>query len=142
MKVVDRMLGLIGLEMDDPEELDQHQADNKEDWQNEPKTKKASVVSLATQKVLKMMIVKPSAYDEVQEIADHLKNRRPIIVNLEDTEKELAQRIVDFISGTTYAINGNLQKVSAGIFVFAPPNVDLQGADQTDKERNFLSWGR
>jgi cell division inhibitor SepF len=89
-----------------------------------------------------MMIVKPSAYDEVQEIADHLKNRRPIIVNLEDTEKELAQRIVDFISGTTYAINGNLQKVSAGIFVFAPPNVDLQGAYPSDKEKNFLNWGR
>ena len=142
MKVVDRMLGLIGLEMEDPEELDQHQVENKEDWQNEPKTKKSSVVSLPTQKVLKMMIVKPSAYDEVQEIADHLKNRRPIIVNLEDTEKELAQRIVDFISGTTYAINGNLQKVSSGIFVFAPPNVDLQGSYSTDKEKNFLSWGR
>lgn len=140
MKVVDRMLGLIGLEMEDADELDH--AEVKEEWQNEPKAKKPSVVSLPAPKALKMMIVKPSAYDEVQEIADHLKNRRPIIVNLEDTEKELAQRIVDFISGTTYAINGNLQKVSAGIFVFAPSNIDLQGTDTAEKEKNFLSWGR
>lgn len=134
---MDKMLGFIGLEM---EEVDEFQEEEKEEWQHETKGKKAPVVSLHTQKNIKMIIVKPSTYDDVQEIAEHLKNRRPTIVNLEDTEKELAQRIVDFMSGATYALNGHLQKISAGIFVCAPSNVDVSGAIAEEREKSFFAW--
>lgn len=138
MKVMDKMLGLIGLEMEEVDDL--HDDNAKDEWQ-EQKSKKQPVVSLHSPKNVKMIIVKPATYDEVQEIAEHLKNRRAIIVNLEDTEKELAQRIVDFMSGATYALSGNLQKVSAGIFVFAPSNIDIQGDALEERERPFFNWG-
>lgn len=139
MKVVDKMLGLIGLEMEEVDDLQEE--DSEQEWQKETKGKKSPVVSLHSQKNIKMIIVKPSTYDDVQEVAEHLKNRRPTIVNLEDTEKELAQRIVDFMSGATYALNGNLQKISAGIFVCAPSNVDIYGGNENSHEKSFFAWG-
>jgi len=139
MKVVDKMLGLIGLEMEEVE--DYQEEETREEWQSETRGKKAPVVSLHTQKNIKMIIVKPGTYDDVQEVAEHLKNRRPTIVNLEDTEKELAQRIVDFMSGATYALSGNLQKISAGIFVCTPSNIDITGAISEEKEKPFFAWG-
>ncbi|KAB2954500.1 cell division protein SepF [Heliorestis acidaminivorans] len=90
----------------------------------------APVVSLASErqkKDHKVVVVDPKSFDEAQSIADHLKNRRQVILNLENTDREMAQRMIDFISGTTYALNGSMQKVGANIFVFAPSHVDISG---------------
>ena len=71
------------------------------------------------------MVVEPFTFDDAQHIADHLKNRKPVVVNLESTEPEVAKRMIDFISGTTYALGGTIQKVGNNIFLCAPVNVDV-----------------
>ncbi|GAB6875878.1 cell division protein SepF [Thermaerobacter litoralis] len=72
----------------------------------------------------RVVIARPRSFDEVQEIAEHLKNRRPLILNLEDTDKETAQRILNFLSGTIYALNGEMHRIANGVVFFAPQNVE------------------
>ena len=74
-----------------------------------------------------MILLEPRAYSESQQIADHLKKRNTVVVNLKRVTPEQAKRIVDFLSGTIYAINGDLQKIGGGIFLCTPNNVSVQG---------------
>ena len=76
---------------------------------------------------MKMVVYQPMTYDDTQNIIDNLKNRKPIIVNLETLDVDIAQRILDFMSGAVYALNGNIHKVSKGIFLLVPNNVDIAG---------------
>lgn len=75
----------------------------------------------------KMMLLEPRAYSESQQIADYLKNRNAVVVNLKRVTPDVAKRIVDFLYGTIYAINGDLQKLGGGIFLCTPNNVNVEG---------------
>ena len=75
----------------------------------------------------KMMLLEPRAYSESQQIADYLKNRSAVVVNLKRVTPDQAKRIVDFLSGTIYAIGGDLQKLGGGIFLCTPNNVNVEG---------------
>lgn len=75
----------------------------------------------------KMMLLEPRAYSESQQIADYLKNRTAVVVNLKRVTPDQAKRIVDFLSGTIYAIGGDLQKLGGGIFLCTPNNVNVEG---------------
>ena len=75
----------------------------------------------------KMILLEPRAYSEAQQIADHLKKRNTVVVNLKRVTPEQAKRIVDFLGVTIYAINGKIQKIGGGIFLCAPNNVSVQG---------------
>ncbi|BDG35063.1 cell division protein SepF [Saccharococcus caldoxylosilyticus] len=104
---------------------------------------KANVVSLqSVQKSSKVILIEPRAYAEAQEIADHLKNRRAVIVNLQRIQHEQAKRIVDFLSGTVYAIGGDIQQVGTKIFLCTPENVDVSGSISIDSEddRTIKRW--
>ena len=81
----------------------------------------------------KMILLEPRAYSESQQIADHLKKRNTVVVNLKRVTPEQAKRIVDFLSGTLYAIGGDLQKLGSGIFLCTPKNINVQGK-MTDEE--------
>ncbi len=75
----------------------------------------------------KMVLVEPRAYSESQQIADYLRLRKAVIVNLRRVTPDQAKRIIDFLSGTLYAINGNLEKIGNGIFLCTPDNVGVEG---------------
>ena len=75
----------------------------------------------------KMILLEPRAYSESQQIADYLKNRCAVVVNLKRVTPDQAKRIVDFLSGTLYAIEGDLQKLGGGIFLCTPKNVNVEG---------------
>ena len=75
----------------------------------------------------KMMLLEPRAYSESQQIADYLKKRNAVVVNLKRVTPDQAKRIVDFLSGTLYAINGDIQKLGGGIFLCTPNNVNVEG---------------
>lgn len=75
----------------------------------------------------KMVLVEPRAYSESQQIADYLKSRMSVVVNLKRVTPEQAKRIVDFLSGTLYAIGGELQKLGNGIFLCTPNNIMVEG---------------
>lgn len=75
----------------------------------------------------KMMLLEPRAYSESQQIADYLKNKNAVVVNLKRVTPDQAKRIVDFLSGTLYAIGGDLQKLGGGIFLCTPQNINVEG---------------
>ncbi|MGB9840714.1 cell division protein SepF [Thermovenabulum sp.] len=77
----------------------------------------------------KMMVFKPMSFEDVEEIADELKSKRAAIVNLESIDRENAKRIIDFLSGSVYALDGSVKKVGSGTFVFTPSNIDISGID-------------
>ena len=80
----------------------------------------------------KMMLLEPRAYSESQQIADYLKNRSAVVVNLKRVTPDQAKRIVDFLYGTIYAIGGELQKLGGGIFLCTPNNVNVEGTMSED----------
>ncbi|WP_100404550.1 cell division protein SepF [Bacillus solitudinis] len=118
---------------DELQEMDEYVEDSAEG--EEPTRRSRSqqqspqnVVSLQSiQKGAKVILLEPRTYDEAQEIADHLKNRKAVIINLQRISHDQAKRIVDFLSGTVYAIGGDIQKVGSNIFLCTPDNVDVSG---------------
>lgn len=80
----------------------------------------------------KMILLEPRAYSESQQIADYLKSRNAVVVNLKRVTPDQAKRIVDFLSGTLYAIGGDLQKLGGGIFLCTPNNVNVEGKISDD----------
>ncbi|MBE6658511.1 MAG: cell division protein SepF [Ruminococcaceae bacterium] len=76
---------------------------------------------------LELKVVKPDRYENVNQIADHLLNRRTVVLNLEGTNKETARRLIDFLSGVAYSIDGQLKRVANNTFVITPHNVDVSG---------------
>ena len=89
-----------------------------------------------------MVVYQALTYDDTQNIIDNLKNRKPIIVNLDSLEQDLAQRVLDFMSGAVYALDGTIQKVSRSIFVLVPSNIDIVGNIPEDfKGKSFYTLG-
>ena len=94
----------------------------------------------------KVILAEPRAYSESQQIADHLKNRNSVLVNLKRVTSDQAKRIIDFLSGTLYAIGGDLQKVGGGIYLCTPKNVNVQGSISDDnakpsgKDDGVVEW--
>ena len=88
-----------------------------------------NVVRLPTAAPMKMVVYHPVSYEDTQNIIDNLKSRKPVIVNMEELEIDCAQRILDFMAGAIYALDGTIYKISRGIFVVAPTNYDVIGND-------------
>ena len=93
--------------------------------EEEPRRRRAPVFSLHTNRPMEIVVLEPRSFDEARGGADHLKARRPVIVNLKDTDRELAKRIVDFTCGVTYAVDGQMQRVGDEIFLFTPSTVTV-----------------
>ncbi len=92
-----------------------------------------------------MILVEPRAYSESQQIADHLKNRNSVLVNFKRVTSDQAKRIIDFLSGTLYAIGGDLQKVGGGIYLCTPKNINVQGKiteeeSKTTEVEDLVEW--
>ena len=87
----------------------------------------SQVVSIHTNVQMQVCIIKPECYEDAQEICDQVKARKPVVVNLEKVEYPIAQRIMDFLSGTCYSLDGSIQRVANNIFIIAPENVDVSG---------------
>ncbi|MDD2376093.1 MAG: cell division protein SepF [Clostridia bacterium] len=88
----------------------------------------------------KMVITQPNCYEDVQEIGDYLKSKKSVIVNLESVNKEDARRILDFMSGATFAVEGTIQKVSNLIYLITPRNVEIQNDVERSQYKQKLSF--
>lgn len=100
---------------------------------------KSKVVKIHTNSHIKMVIAKPTSYNDVQRICDELKARRPVIINLQKVEPEEAQRILDFLGGSVYALGGEMQKISNSVFTVTPDNIDVVGGFEiNDDIRNVI----
>ncbi|MDQ7793973.1 MAG: cell division protein SepF [bacterium] len=146
--LMDRILNFIGFEQVEVPEEEEGELEPLEERQppdrgrrevaaaadHPPRTGPQLVSIPGVQKGLRVVIVEPESFDEVAGIVDHLRNRQPTIVVLEDADKELARRVIDFVSGATYALQGVTRRVSPGVFLFAPPNVDVAAPREEEKE--------
>lgn len=105
--------------------------------------KSTNIVKLHTTTQMKVVIVEPKKYDEVTTIADHLKSKRAVIVNLENLNDAIARKsIFDFMNGAVYVLDGTIQKVSKAIFILAPNNVDIDASIKKELEnsKTLFPW--
>lgn len=101
-----------------------------------------NVVNFQASVQMEVVVIQPETYDEAQDVCDHIKSQRPVIINLEQMERNVAQRIMDFVSGACYTLNGNLQRVTNNIFIIAPENIDVAGDFREELKSNgiILPW--
>ena len=89
--------------------------------------RRGKVVNIHATTQLKVVLVKPERFEAASEIADHLKEKRTVVMNLESTHKDVARRLIDFLSGVAYASEGKIKKVAASTYIITPYSVDIQG---------------
>lgn len=90
-------------------------------------SRKSKVVNIHATTQLKVVVLQPTTYSDATEIAGHLKTKKPVVVNLEKLDKETARKIVDFLSGAVFALDGSMQKVSNGILLLVPYTMGIMG---------------
>ncbi|NLB82513.1 MAG: cell division protein SepF [Clostridiaceae bacterium] len=111
------------------------------DEEREYTVKKGKVVNINTTTQLKVVVVSPETFDEARDIAEHLKSKKPVVINLEGVEREIARRVIDFLSGAVFALDGNIQKISSGIFLIAPYNVGIMGDFRDElRSKGVFPW--
>jgi len=96
------------------------------------------VVKIHATTQLQVVLVKPDQFEQAAEVADHLRQRRTVVLNLEQTNKDIARRLVDFLSGVAYAQDGKIKKVAVNTYLITPYNVDLLGDLIDELENNGL----
>ena len=107
-----------------------------EERRNEDRHNKVVNIHATTQ--LKVVLVKPERFENASEIADHLKEKRTLVLNLESTNKDVARRLIDFLSGVAYAGEGKIKKVAANTYIITPYSVDIMGDLIDELENNGL----
>lgn len=110
-----------------------------EDIEDDEEEEVEEVKKMPTTGSGKMILLEPRAFSESQQIADHLKKRNTVVVNMKRVTPDQAKRIVDFLSGTVYALGGDLQKIGGGIFLCTPKDVDVEGAITDDEDKSKKS---
>jgi cell division inhibitor SepF len=101
-------------------------------------SRRGKVVNIHATTQLKVVLVKPERFEAASEIADHLKEKRTVVVNLESTHKDIARRLIDFLSGVAYAGEGKIKKVAANTYIITPYSVDIQGDLIDELESNGM----
>ncbi len=89
---------------------------------------------------VKVIVIEPKGFDDAQQVANCMREKRPVVINFENTEPEAAKRIIDFISGTTYALNGEIKKVGKNVFLCAPSNVNVAYTEEDKKVTTDMPW--
>ena len=151
-KFMNKVWDMLGVNNEDYEEYDEQYESNTpyiEEKENIPapantSSKKANnsnskVVGMPGMQQVKVIISQPSTFEQSEEICEHLKEKKSIIVNLEYVNKDVARRIVDFISGAVYGLDGNIQKISNSIFLVAPFNYEITNEVMKEDIKNKLS---
>ena len=102
-------------------------ADDRRSAEHKAEERRNKVVNIHATTQLKVVLVKPERFENASEIADHLKEKRTVVINLESTNKDIARRLVDFLSGVAYAGEGKIKKVAANTYIITPYHVDIMG---------------
>ena len=116
--------------------FDDRKDDRREDRRSEDRHNKVVNIHATTQ--LKVVLVKPERFENASEIADHLKEKRTVVLNLESTNKDVARRLIDFLSGVAYAGEGKIKKGAANTYIITPYSVDIMGDLIDELENNGL----
>lgn len=143
--LINKMLNLVGF--DNEEELMEEEGYNSKASVNQenvrgnnPFKRNQKVVNLSDANQLKLVVMQPNSFDDAQDVCDHLKEKKPVVINLEYADKETARRLIDFLSGAVYGVDGHIEKVSASIFLLVPFNVDILNTSKEDKTKGTFPW--
>lgn len=141
-KVLNKMMGLLGLE-DDVEEIEEDET--MVDEQEEPvvmsSKKQNKVVNIHTNATAKVVIIKPKDFEEAANICDNLKNRKIVVVNISELDAKVAQRFLDFMGGASYALSGDLQEVERGVYILSPSNVEVSKELKSElSSKGIFNW--
>ncbi len=148
MSIIDKVCGRFGLA--DNEEVTAQETAAETPAEQAARTvprfdNVVDIHSAAEQKILskmKVFVIEPRSFDDVQQVANFLKEKKPVIINFEKTDAEDAKRIIDFISGTTYALGGDIKKVGRNVFLCAPKNVNISYSQDHSVKQQDLPWNR
>lgn len=113
-------------------------ADTRRTGERKTEDRRNKVVNINATTQLKVVLVKPERFENASEIADHLKEKRTVVINLESTNKDVARRLIDFLSGVAYAGEGKIKKVAANTYIITPYHVDIMGDLIDELENNGL----
>ncbi|KAA8782623.1 cell division protein SepF [Paenibacillus polysaccharolyticus] len=138
MGVMNKFMNFLGLQEEEEivererlaaqEEHEPEQQENETSALDKRRNQRGNnVVSIHSQKNVKVVLYEPRSYDEAQEIADHLRSHRTVVVNLQRIRQDQALRVIDFLSGTVYALGGGISKIGGNIFLCTPDTVEIQG---------------
>jgi cell division inhibitor SepF len=105
-------------------------------YREEPMRNSTSLPPPNAQRKQEIVIFQPATFNEAQQVAEHIKARKTVIVNMKRTDKDLAKRIIDFLSGINYAVDGHVQKITDNIFLFAPSHIQVTMVDDTDTSQS------
>ena len=145
--IVNKFLDALGLSNDNEQETENEDIYNIEEEKDTEEVeergifgnKKGKITSMPQIQAVKMVITQPTSFDQSEEICNYLKEKKSIIVNLEYVNKDVARRIIDFLSGAVHALNGHIQTVSNSIFLIAPVNYDIESDLAREELKNKLS---
>ena len=143
---MNKMWNLFGVDTAEDEEydeiIDENGAEEEESVAGRIFNRKNKVTAMPGVSQVRMNISQPTSFEQSQEICEHLKEKKSVIVNLEYVNKDVARRIVDFMSGAVQALDGHIEKISNSIFLFAPMNYDISSESTKEEIRNKLnvSW--
>ena len=141
--IMDKVWGLFGMDSAEPEEDDEiyDLIDEEQDEYEDKRLfgRKSKILAMPQNESVKMVISQPTTFEQSEEICSFLKEKKSVIVNLEYVNKDVARRIVDFISGGVYALNGHIQKISNSIFLIAPVNYEITNEMAREEIKNKLS---
>ena len=147
--IVNKVLDALGFANDNEQETENDDIYELEDEREEEieerglfGSKKNKIVNMPQVQSVKMVITQPTSFEQSEELCNYLKEKKSIIVNLEYVNKDVARRIIDFLSGAVHALNGHIQKVSNSIFLIAPVNYDIESdlAREELKSKLSVSW--
>lgn len=150
--IMDKVWGMFGMDNAEREEYDDEVDYLEDEYEDEEVTEgkrifggirgNKKVVSMPQTQSVRMVISQPTTFEQSEEICNFLKEKKSVIVNLEYVNKEVARRIVDFISGGVYALDGHIQKISNSIFLVAPVNYEITNemAREEIKSKLSVSW--
>ena len=120
------------------EENRRREREREREYQEPVRRNAGKVVNIHATTQLQVVLVKPDRYENASEVADHLRDKRTVVLNLEKTQKDVARRLLDFLSGVAYAQEGKIKKVALQTFIVTPYNVDIMGDLIDELENNGL----
>ena len=145
MSFINKFKEMMGNNEDYAEDADYPMEENYDDAPQddyaageEPSPKRNKVVNINSTMQLQVVLVKPEHFEDASAVADHLNAKRTVVLNLESTNKDIARRLIDFLSGVAYAGEGKIKKVAANTYIITPYHVDIEGDLIDELENNGL----
>jgi cell division inhibitor SepF len=148
--VLNKVMGIFGLDDGNIDEYEEESNVNEKSFEREYEEdidepiinkRNSKVVNIHTNATMRVILSRPKDYDEATSICDELKNRKIVVVNVSDLEPKVAQRLLDFMGGASYVLNGELQEIEKNVYILSPSNVEVSNELKTEMTgKGMFAW--